>query len=91
MELKPIKSNKQYKAYLEWVDTLFDKKVKPSSPEGKKLQVALLLIKQYEDEHFPIPTPDTLEALLLKGPTATKKQLDTIAKNQKAINQWRTK
>lgn len=32
-----------------------------------------------------------LETLLLKGPTATKKQLDTIAKNRKAINQWRTK
>ncbi len=32
-----------------------------------------------------------LESLLLKGPTATKKQLDTIAKNRKAINQWRTK
>ena len=32
-----------------------------------------------------------LEALLLSGPTATKKQLDTIAKNRKAINQWRTK
>lgn len=32
-----------------------------------------------------------LEALLLSGPTATKKQLDTIAENRKAINQWRTK
>lgn len=32
-----------------------------------------------------------LETLLLKGPTATKKQLTTIAKNRKAINQWRTK
>ena len=32
-----------------------------------------------------------LESLLLNGPTATKKQLDTIAKNRKAINQWRTK
>ncbi len=32
-----------------------------------------------------------LEALLLNGPTATKKQLNTIAKNRKAINQWRTK
>jgi hypothetical protein len=32
-----------------------------------------------------------LEASLLNGPTATKKQLDTIAKNRKAINQWRTK
>jgi len=32
-----------------------------------------------------------LESLLLKGPTATQKQLDTIAQNRKAINQWRTK
>lgn len=31
-----------------------------------------------------------LEALLLNGPTATKKQLEIIAKNRKAINQWRT-
>ena len=32
-----------------------------------------------------------LETLLLNGPTATKKQLQTIVKNRKAINQWRTK
>ncbi len=32
-----------------------------------------------------------LEALLLNGPTATKNQLKTIAKNRKAINQWRIK
>ncbi len=31
-----------------------------------------------------------LEALLLNGPTATKKQLEIIAKNRKAINKWRT-
>ena len=32
-----------------------------------------------------------LEALLLNGPVATKKQLETIENNTKAINQWRTK
>lgn len=32
-----------------------------------------------------------LEALLLAGPTATRKQLDTIAKNSKAFEQWRGK
>lgn len=35
--------------------------------------------------------PADLETLLLNGPTATKKQLETISKNRKAINQWRTK
>lgn len=32
-----------------------------------------------------------LEALLLKGPTATKKQLAIIEINRKSINQWRIK
>jgi hypothetical protein len=34
---------------------------------------------------------DDMEAFLLKAPVFTKKQLDTIAKTRKAINQWRTK
>src|SRR5439155_20393402 len=49
-----------------WVDEQFYKKVKPNSPEGEKVQVALLLIKQYEDEHFPVPVPDPIEAIKLK-------------------------
>ena len=30
-----------------------------------------------------------LESLLLNGPVATKKQLEVIENNRKAINQWR--
>jgi HTH-type transcriptional regulator/antitoxin HigA len=66
MKLKPIKTKKEYEAYLNWVDELFDKKVTRASPLGEELQVALLLIKQYEDEHFPIPIPDPIEAIKLK-------------------------
>ena len=66
MELKKIKIKKEYQACLDWVDELFDKKVKPTSPEGEKLQVALILIKQYEDEHYPVPLPDPIEAVKLK-------------------------
>lgn len=29
MELKIIKTEKQYQTYLEWVDEMFDKKLKP--------------------------------------------------------------
>jgi HTH-type transcriptional regulator / antitoxin HigA len=66
MELKIIKTKKQYQGYLDWVDKMFDKKVKPNTPEGEKLQVALLLIKQYEDVNYPIPIPDPIEAIKLK-------------------------
>ena len=66
MQLKPIKTKGQYEACLKWIDEMFDKKVKPSSPEGEQVQIALLLIKQYEDEHYPIPTPDPIEAIKIK-------------------------
>ncbi|MEJ7736279.1 MAG: transcriptional regulator [Chitinophagaceae bacterium] len=66
MELKTIKTKKAYQACLDWVDEQFDKKVKPNSPDGEKLQVALLLVKQYEDAHYPIPVPDPIEAIKLK-------------------------
>ncbi len=58
MKLKIKKTKKEYYAYLSWVDEMFDNKVKPGSVKGEDLQVALLLIKQYEDEHFPIPYPE---------------------------------
>lgn len=66
MELKIIKTEKQYQQYLHWADTMFDKKIKPNSPEGEKLQVALVLIKQYEDKHYPIPVPDPIDVIRLK-------------------------
>ena len=42
MKLKPIKSKKDYEAYLDWVDSLFDKKVKPNTPEGETLHSCLI-------------------------------------------------
>ena len=78
MQLKPIKTKKDYEAYLEWVDELFEKKIKATSPQGEQLQVALLLIKQYEDEHYPIPTPDPIEAIKIKMQEKGLKNKDLI-------------
>lgn len=66
MELKIIKTKKKYEEFLDWVDILFDRKVKADSPQGNKLQVALLLIKQYEDANYPIPLPDPIDAIRVK-------------------------
>ena len=63
MKLKPIKSKKDYEAYLDWVDSLFDKKVKPNTPAGETLHIVLLLIKEYEDKHYPVPVPDPIESI----------------------------
>lgn len=66
MELKPIKNDEQYEAMLDWVDTRFDNLPEPESEEGIALQIALLLIKAYEDEHYPVPAPDPIEVIKLK-------------------------
>ena len=66
MNLKPIKTEEQYEEYLEWIDEQFNKKVPSNSSEGEQLAVALLLIKVYEDENYPIPSPDPIEAVKQK-------------------------
>lgn len=66
IEIKTIKTKKQYQQYLDWVDKMFDKKVKPGTKEGDLLQVVLILIKNYEDTHYLVPVPDAIEVLKLK-------------------------
>ncbi|MES2773701.1 MAG: transcriptional regulator [Bacteroidota bacterium] len=66
MKLKPIKTKKEYEAMLDWVDTQFDVLPGLNSPEGEQLEIALLLIKAYEDVHYQIPTPDPIEAVKIK-------------------------
>lgn len=63
MELAVIKSERQYTRMLRWVDQQFDSKVKLNSPAGRKLEVALVLIKKYEDEHYKIPNADPLDVV----------------------------
>jgi HTH-type transcriptional regulator / antitoxin HigA len=66
MTLKTIKTEQEYDELMDWIDQQFDKKVRPDSPAGEALQVALLLVKAYEDEHYPILPPDPIEAIRLK-------------------------
>ena len=80
MELKIIKTKKQYEQFLDWVDVQFDKKVKADTPQGEKLQVALLLIKQYEDANYPIPLPDPIDAIKVKMNELGLKNKDLVGK-----------
>lgn len=80
MKLKVIKNKKEYETYLNWVDEMFDKKIKPNTPEGEVLQVALLLIKQYEDKYYAIPFPDPIEAIKAKMNERGLKNKDLVGK-----------
>ena len=80
MELKIIKTKKQYGQYLDWVDVQFENKIKSNTPQGEKLQVALLLIKQYEDANYTIPVPDPIDAIKLKMKELELKNKDLVGK-----------
>jgi len=80
MELKIIKTQKQYQQYLEWTDMMFDKKVKSNTEEGEKLQVVLLLIKQFEDANYPIPLPNPIDAIKMKMAENGLKNKDLVGK-----------
>lgn len=71
------------------VDIEFDQLVKivKNLPTGKLRK----LKAEIENEAKKAKTKVDLRTLLLNGPIATKKQLETIENNRKAINQWRTK
>jgi HTH-type transcriptional regulator/antitoxin HigA len=61
--MKLIKTEADYDVALERIDAIFE--AAPSTPEGDELEVLLLLVKAYEDEHHPVPLPDPIEAIKL--------------------------
>src|SRR3954469_12573924 len=61
MNIKPIKTKKDYQMALLRLESLFDSK--PGTKEGDELEVLSILIEKYEDQHFPIELPDPIEAI----------------------------
>jgi len=61
MEIKPIKTDKDYNNALKEIELLFD--AKPGTAEGDRLEVLATLVEAYEDEHYAIPAPDPIEAI----------------------------
>lgn len=78
MILEILKSEKQYEELLEWIDLQFDLNLSPESKEGQQLQIALLIVKQYEDEHYQIPSPDPIEIVKLKMEERGLKSKDLV-------------
>lgn len=61
MNIKPIKTEKDYNDAMTRLEVLFD--AKKGSPEGDELEILGILVDQYEKENFPIDLPDPVEAI----------------------------
>ncbi|MBK9332113.1 MAG: transcriptional regulator [Ignavibacteria bacterium] len=61
MKIKPVRNKKDHEKALKRIDELWG--CKKNSPEGDEFEILLTLTEKYEDEHFPIPPPDPIEAI----------------------------
>lgn len=61
MDIKPIKTESDYRAALEEVERLFE--AEKDTPKGDKLDVLTTLIEAYEEQHAPISLPDPIETI----------------------------
>ncbi len=59
--VRPIHTEDEYDKALVRVDEIFD--AKKGTKEGDELELLLILIEKYEDEHHPVPLPDPIEAI----------------------------
>jgi HTH-type transcriptional regulator / antitoxin HigA len=61
-----LESKKDYEVALARVDELMDINPVLKSDEGKELKLLLLLVERYEDEHYPMGSPDPIEAIKIR-------------------------
>ena len=61
MEIKVIKTEEDYNKALKRLEEVFDAPV--NSPQGDEAELLTLLIEKYEEEHYPIESPDPIEAI----------------------------
>lgn len=61
MNIKPIRTDEDLKAAFKRLDEVWGAEI--DTPEGDELEILALLIERYEDEHYPMPPSDPIEAI----------------------------
>ena len=74
MNIKPIKTKKDYQQALLRLEDIFDSK--PGTPTGDELEVLSILIEKYENDKFPISLPDPIEAIKFRMEQMGYSQVD---------------
>ena len=64
MEIKPIKTELDYKDALHRMEAIFSAKL--GTTEGDELEILGILVEQYEEAHFPFDLPDPIEAIMFR-------------------------
>jgi len=61
MDIKPIRTNRDYRRALKEIEGLMS--AKRGTSEGDRLDVLVTLVEAYEAKHYPLDLPDPIEAI----------------------------
>jgi len=76
MNLKPIKTDKDYYQALSRLEEIFDAPI--NSNEGDEADILSLLIEDFENKYYPIEAPDPIEAIKIRMEEMNYKQKDLV-------------
>ena len=76
MNLKPIKTKEDYQMSLKRLEVIFDAPV--GTVESDEADIIGLMIDEYEKRHYPIESPDPIEAIKIRMEEMQLKQIDLI-------------
>ena len=74
MNIKPIKTEKDYEDALQRLDILFD--APAGYAESDEADILGLMIDEYEKKHYQIDAPDPIEAIKIRMEEMQLKQVD---------------
>lgn len=80
MDIRPIHTERDYKAALNEVSTLMELDPDQGTAEGDRLDILATLVQAYEAKHCPIAPPDPIEAIKFRMEQAglTAKDMEPI-------------
>ncbi len=76
MELKPIRTEADYRNALAEIDRLWE--APEGSPEADRLEILAILVETYEKAHFPVEAPDPVAFIeyIMDSRGLTRKDLE---------------
>jgi len=76
MNIKPIKTEADYREALLRLEVIFDAKI--GTPESDEADILGLMIDEFEKKHYPIEAPDPIEAIKIRMEEMQLKQVDLV-------------
>ena len=76
MNIKPIKTESDYRTALKRLEVIFDAEI--GTQESDEADVLGLMIDDYEKKHYPIEAPDPIEAIKIRMEEMQLKQIDLV-------------